>query len=66
MAKLRRNIKSIGEGDFLETFDLRERELWEKVKPYLNGCHLRKDSPQEVIEADAELHRIAWDPDRMQ
>ena len=25
LAKLRRNIKSIGEGDFLETFDLRER-----------------------------------------
>ena len=35
-------------------------------KPYLDGCHLREDAPIEVVEADKELHKIAWDMDRMQ
>lgn len=43
-----------------------EKELWEKVKPYLEGCHLREDTPPEIVEANRELHRLAWDLDRMQ
>ena len=53
-------------GDSMEIRDPRERELWEKVKPYLDGCRLREDAPIEVVEADKELHKIAWDMDRMQ
>lgn len=49
----------------MEIRDLREKELWKKVKPYLDGCHLREDAPIEVVEADKELHKIAWDMDRM-
>ena len=40
--------------------DPHEKELWEKVKPYLNGCTLREDAPPDVVEADAELKRMAW------
>ena len=43
----------------MEICDPRERELWEKVKPYLDGCHLREDAPIEVVEADKELLSIA-------
>lgn len=50
----------------MEIRDLREKELWKKVKPYLDGCHLREDAPIEVVEVDKELHKIAWDMDRMQ
>lgn len=53
-------------GDSMEIRDPREKELWEKVKPYLDGCHLREDAPIEVVEADKELHKTAWDMDRMQ
>ncbi len=44
----------------------REKELWEMVKPYLNGCELRSDAPPEVIAAREELHKISWDLDRGQ
>ena len=50
----------------MEIRDPREKELWEKVKPYLDGCRLREDAPIEVVEADKELHKIAWDMDIMQ
>lgn len=50
----------------MEIRNPREKELWEKVKPYLEGCHLRKDAPQEIIEADKELHKMAWDLEQMQ
>ena len=50
----------------MEIYDSHDRALWEKVKPYLDGCHLRADAPMEIIEADKELHEIAWDLDRMQ
>lgn len=49
----------------MEIRDPYEKKLWEKVKPYLEGCHLREDAPQDVIEADKELHRIAWDLDNV-
>ena len=50
----------------MEIRDPREKELWETVKPYLDGCQLIDDAPIEVVEADKELHKIAWDMDRMQ
>lgn len=50
----------------MEIVDPREKELWEKVEPYLDGVHLREDAPEEVREADKELTKIAWDLDRMQ
>lgn len=43
-----------------------EKKLWEKVEPWLEGCHLREDAPQDVIEADKELMRLAWDLERGQ
>ena len=46
--------------------DPREQELWDKVEPWLDGCHLRKDAPQDVIEADKELMRLAGDLERGQ
>ena len=50
----------------MEIVDPREKELWKKVEPYLDGVHLREDAPEEVREADQELTKIAWDLDRMQ
>ena len=44
----------------------REKELWEIVKPYLDGCKLRPDAPPEVIAADKELIELAWDLGRGQ
>lgn len=41
--------------------DPHEKELWEKIKPYLDGCTLRKDAPPEIIAADKELKKIAWE-----
>lgn len=41
--------------------DPHERELWESIKPYLEGGELKKDAPKEIIEASDELKRIAWE-----
>lgn len=41
--------------------DQQERELWETVKPYLDGCELKKDAPEEIKAAHEELRRIAWE-----
>jgi len=43
-----------------------EKELWEKAKPYLDGCHLKDDAPREIIEAVKRLHEISWDLNRKQ
>lgn len=43
----------------MEIVDPREKELWKKVEPYLDGVHLREDAPEEVREADKELTKIA-------
>ena len=50
----------------MEFRDPYEKELWEKVKPWLDGCHLREDAPADVVAADKELYRISWDLDPMQ
>lgn len=42
-------------------FDSREKELWEKVKPYLVGDHLKDDAPEDVTKAEEELHKLAWE-----
>lgn len=41
--------------------DAHEKELWEKVKPYLGNEGLRKDAPPEVVAADKELKKLAWE-----
>ena len=43
-----------------------EKSLWEEVKPWLDGCQLREDAPQDVVEGDKELMRLAWDLERGQ
>lgn len=40
--------------------DEHERELWEKIKPYIEGDGLKKDAPSDVIDAREELRKIAW------
>lgn len=45
----------------MNIFDSREKELWEKVKPYLVGNHLKDDAPEDVIKAEEELHKLAWE-----
>lgn len=44
--------------------DTHERKLWEKVKPYLEGCKLKKDAPADVIKAREELKKLAWEQEQ--
>lgn len=45
--------------------DPHEKKLWDKVKPYLDKNGLRKDAPPEVVSANNELERLAWEnPDQ--
>ena len=46
-------------------YDPSEKALWEKIEPWLEHGELREDTPTDVIEADKELKRIAWDLDRI-
>lgn len=32
--------------------------LWAMIKPWLNGCTLRKDAPKEITEAEEEYNRL--------
>ena len=44
-----------------------EKELWEKVEPYIMaGGRLREDAPDDVVKAAKRLHEISWDVERMQ
>ena len=43
------------------TYDPRELSLWEKIKPYLEGCKLKENAPKEIVEASKELKKIAWE-----
>ena len=54
------------EGGRRKMWTKREKELWDIVEPYLDGCKLRPDAPPEVVAADEELTRLAWDPGRGQ
>ncbi len=44
----------------------REKKLWDKVEPYMDGSKLRPDAPSEVVAAYKELYNWAWDPGRGQ
>ena len=46
--------------------DPHEIALWDKIEPWLEGCHLRKDAPSDIVAANEELKRILWDPERGQ
>lgn len=37
-----------------------EKELWERVEPYLEHGKLRDDAPDEVKAAWDRLYEIAW------
>lgn len=32
--------------------------LWDMIKPWLDGCTLRKDAPKEIVEAYKEYDRL--------
>ena len=38
-----------------------EEELWEKIEPYLIGCHLADDAPQEIKEAERRFRELGWE-----
>ena len=44
----------------------REKKLWDRVKPYMDGRKLRPDAPSEVVAAYKELYNWAWDLGRGQ
>lgn len=44
--------------------DSHERELWEKVKPYIEGSELKKDAPDDVVKAREELRKLAWEQEQ--
>ena len=37
-----------------------EKELWERVEPYLEHGKLRKDAPDEIVKAWDRLYEISW------
>lgn len=41
---------------FIPPPEIKEKE--KRIKPYEVGCHLREDTPQEIIELENEVN--AW------
>lgn len=63
--KLKLNIMHYEEGcDDMYIIDSHERELWEKVKPYIEGSELKKDAPDDVVKAREELRKLAWEQEQ--
>ena len=42
-------------------FTYEEQKLWNLVEPYMHGDALRSDAPPEVVRANEELTRLAWE-----